>query len=88
MKSFAALFCTASVMAMASLSFADTIEGKIVAYDRKAQLIVMEDRSIYSLAGYDAPLLAELEAGDMVSIETEGGGEDGYGIVTEITLQN
>lgn len=88
MKRFAALFCTVSVMAMAPASFADTIEGKVVAYDRKAQLIVMEDRSIYSLAGYDAPLLTELAAGDMVVIETKGEGEDGYGLVTEIALQN
>lgn len=88
MRKIGALLCTAAIVATASMSHADTIEGKVVAYDRKAQLLVMEDRSIYSLAGYDAPLLAELEAGDMVLIETKGEGEDGYGLVTEITVQN
>lgn len=87
MKKIGALLCTATVLATATVSLADSVSGKILAYDRKAQILVMEDRSVYSLAGYDAPLLADLKAGDMVRIESKGEGEDGYGLVTEITLK-
>lgn len=88
MRKISAALCIATISAMASASFSDTISGKIIAYDRKAEVVVMEDRSVYSLADYDAPVLAELQAGDIVKIETTGEGEDGYGLVTEITIQN
>ena len=88
MKIVGPALVTMMALAMASVSFADTVTGKVVAYDRKAQVVVMEDRSIYSLANYDAPILSELEAGDTVKIETTGEGEDGYGLVTEVTITN
>ena len=81
-------FSAAVLIATAPLAFADTVEGKIVAYDRKAHVLVMEDRTIYSLTNYDAPVLAELKAGDNVKIEFQGEGEDGYGLVTSVEVKN
>ena len=78
----------AVLLATAPMALADSVEGKIVAFDRKAHVLVMEDRTIYSLAKYDAPVLTELKAGDMVKIDFEGEGEDGYGIVTSIEVKN
>ncbi len=78
----------AMLLGIAPQALADTIEGTIVAYDRKAQVIVLKDNSIYSLRKFDAPILAELKAGDKVKIETAGEGEDGYGLVKEIAIQN
>ena len=78
----------AVLMATAPMALADSVEGKIVAYDRKAHVLVMEDRTIYSLTKYDAPILGDLKAGDNVKIEFQGEGEDGYGLVTSIEVKN
>lgn len=86
---FTRLALSAAVLvAMAPMALADSVQGKVVAYDRKANVVVLEDRTVYSLANYDAPVLAELKAGDQVTIEFEGEGEDGYGLVVELEVAN
>lgn len=65
-------------------AFADIQIGKVAAYDRVAKLLVMEDKTIFTLEDFKGEVPADLQAGDQVEIDTSGGGEDGYGVVLSI----
>ena len=87
MKIYKVLILAAVIgVSMVAAARADTATGTIIAYDRKAQVIVMDDKSVWSLRGKDTPVPADLKAGDKVQIEAESAGEDGYGKITEIKV--
>lgn len=61
----------------ASAALADSTEGTVVAYDRKAGIIVLEDKTIWTLEGSEATPPPDLKAGDSIKIEYESAGDDG-----------
>ena len=67
-------FC---LIAGAGGALADSTTGAVVAYDRKAQVIVLEDKTIWSLEGSKAELPADLQAGERIEIDYESGGDNG-----------
>ena len=67
-------------------ALADSTSGKILAYDRKAQLIVLEDKTVWSLDGSEAAAPDALKAGDEVEIDFESEGEDGISKIESIKL--
>ena len=73
---------------MSSSAFADSTSGKVLAYDRKAQLIVLEDKTVWSLEGSEAAAPEDLKAGDEVEIDFESEGEDGISKIESIKLQS
>jgi len=75
-----ALLCVAS-QAVAE----DITHGTILALDRKAGIMVMTDRSVWSLDAIKAPLSAELKNGDRVEIRYESD-EEGVGEINSIQL--
>lgn len=81
---FAAALIAASLAAPA---FAGETDGTIVAYDRVAKVVVLDDMTIYSLqeGGYQAP--AELSAGDEVTVDFVSTGEDGIDNISAITIR-
>lgn len=68
--------------AMASL--ADETEGHVLAYDRKAGIIVLTDKTVWGLSD-SLSLPEDLGRGDRVLIEYETAGEDGLTQIDEIT---
>ena len=65
-------------------AFADETEGHVLAYDRKAHVIVLTDKSTWSLPA-DMMVPADLGAGDRVLFEYETAGEDGLTAITAVT---
>lgn len=60
-----------------SMALADSTTGAIVAYDRVAKRIVLDDKTVWTLEGSEAAAPADLKAGDRVAIDYDTAGEDG-----------
>ncbi len=78
---------TAATVAAAPV-LADSVSGTVLAFDRKAGLIVLQDKSVFTLTATDAEAPEGLKAGDMVTISYESLGEDGYGVIDSIAIGN
>lgn len=68
---------------LATPALADSTTGKILAFDRQADVIVMEDRTVWQLP----PKLlipTDLVAGDTVTITFTSAGENGIGSVDKL----
>lgn len=77
------LLAAAIVMAAATPVFADFTQGTVLAYDRVAHVIVMDDKTVWTLS--EETVVPEgLEAGDLVKIEFTGAGDDGIASVEAI----
>ena len=63
-------------LAAATPAFADTTTGIIVAFDRQADVIVMDDKTIWQLSPTTL-IPADLAAGDTITIEFTSAGDDG-----------
>ena len=63
----------------------DITEGTLLALDRKAGMLVLSDRTVWSLEDMKSPLPAELKAGDRVEIRYESD-EEGIGEIKSIRL--
>lgn len=80
MRRLAALL---ALLALAAPALADETSGTVLAYDRVAMVIVLDDKTVYQLS--DKTEVAEnLVAGDMVRIVYAGGGDAGIGAVTSV----
>lgn len=64
-------------------ALADETTGTIIAYDRVAKVIVMEDRTVFQLSD-KTELSADLVAGDKVRIVYAGAGDSGIGAVQSV----
>lgn len=73
----------AAMLAAATPVFADTTSGTVVAFDRKANVVVMDDKTIWQLAEKTA-VTEELEAGDAVRITFTSLGDDGIASVDAV----
>jgi hypothetical protein len=70
-------FITAALVSLAALpAFADETEGLVLAYDRQANVLVLNDRTIWELPE-TLEIPADLIAGDKVHLMYETAGEDG-----------
>ncbi|TMV10117.1 hypothetical protein FGK63_03385 [Ruegeria sediminis] len=66
----------AAALLAAAPALADEVTGTILAYDRVEGLIVLTDKTVWSLELIEAAPEG-LVAGDMIHIEYETAGEDG-----------
>lgn len=81
MKTFAA----AALALLAALpAFADETTGKVVAYDRKAGVMVLGDMTVWRLPP-DLLVPSDLGRGDQVRLVYETAGEDGLTRIGELT---
>ena len=69
----------------ATPALADSTTGTILAYDRKANVIVFNDRSTWELGDLVVP--EDLEAGDRVTISFTSAGDSGIGKANAITRE-
>ncbi len=77
----------ALVLAAVLPAYADETQGTIVAFDRVANILVMDDKTVWTLD----PALAlpdGLAAGDTVEIVYQGIADDGIGAITALTRTN
>lgn len=69
-----------------SMANAETIIGNVLAFDRKANVIVLDDKTVYNFEGLTAKIPDDLKAGDKIEIDGTGEGEDGYGNLTAVKV--
>lgn len=67
----------AAALLAAAPAFADETSGTVLAFDRVAGLIVLEDKTVWEVSA-DVTLPDNLAAGDMVTFVYESAGEDGF----------
>jgi hypothetical protein len=65
---------------------AETVTAKVAAFDRVDKILVLDDKTIWTLAGSEEAIPDSLKAGDDVTIEYTSPGEDGVGKITEIVI--
>ncbi len=75
-----------AALAAATPALADSVTDTVLAFDRKAQIIVLKDKTVFTLAEGDAEAPEGLKAGDIVTITYESLGEDGYGVIETIEV--
>lgn len=86
MKNYLSIALVATLMSAAPQAFArDTINGTILALDRKAGLLVLTDRSVWALEALKSPLPKELKAGDRIEIVYQSD-EEGVSDIEQISL--
>ena len=78
---------SAALLLAAAPAFADEVTGTILAYDRVAGVIVLDDKTIWSLELMDTVPVG-LMAGDTVDIAFETAGEDGMTKIDSITKKD
>jgi len=70
----------------ASPAHADELEGTVLAFDRVARVIVLQDRSVLPLELLAGDMPDELVAGDRIAVSFESNEDDGYQIIHSVTL--
>lgn len=65
-------------------AFADSTEGHVLAYDRKAGVIVLTDNTTWAIP-HEITLPADLGQGDRVLFEYDTAGEDGLTRISGVT---
>ena len=76
------LLAATLLAATAAPALAETTTGTIVAYDRAASRIVLDDRTVWRLGKALVP--ADLAAGDKVVIDYTAGGDEGIRSVESV----
>ena len=80
-----ALGVIAIAVPLAAPALADEVEGTVVAHDRLAHRVIMDDRTIYEYDPATTTLPRAILAGDRIRIDYRGG-EDGVEAVTSIEI--
>lgn len=83
MKPFLSLAVVSILLITTTHAAADVTQGTILALDRKARLLVLEDRTAWSLELMKSDIAADLKAGDRVEIVYESD-EEGIGEIKSI----
>ena len=62
----------------------DAVDGTVLAYDRKANVIVLTDKSVWTLEKLEGALPEELQAGDRIAIRYQANEDDGLTVIHSI----
>ncbi|MEQ8710153.1 MAG: hypothetical protein RIC36_14265 [Rhodospirillales bacterium] len=68
-------------------AFAASTEGTVVAFDRKAKVIVLDDKTVWTIVGSEDAVPATLKAGDVIVIDYVSTGDDGIQKISTITIK-
>jgi hypothetical protein len=77
-------FLIPAVLLLATSAQADEVTGDVLAFDRVASVIVMEDKSVFTVPNPEV-IPADLQAGETVTIVFKTEGENGLTSVQSIT---
>jgi len=75
------ILCAAALLTAPQVFAQDISEGTILAYDRKANILILTDRSVFPLEKLTSAAPDDLEAGDRIHIRYDSNEDDG---ITEI----
>ena len=81
------LLALPALLALATLTAplqADELENTVLAYDRKAGLIVLSDRSVIPLANLQGEIPEDLVAGERILVRFESNEDDGIHTVHDV----
>jgi len=78
------LLTSAALTLLAMHAFADSVSGTILAFDRVANIIVLDDKTIWTIPA-DFALPENLVAGDDILIDYKSNGDNGVGVYMSIT---
>jgi hypothetical protein len=81
-----AALASAILLSSCSIALADSTVGTILAFDRVAKIIVLKDKTVWTLEGSEASAPDGLKAGDKVEIIYETAGEDGLTKIDAIKM--
>ena len=80
------LIAAALLAVTAVPAFADSTQGTVLAFDRVANVIVLEDKTVWSLE--TLKIVPEgLKAGDMVEINFTSNADNGWGRINAVTIK-
>lgn len=65
------------LLSTVSAAYADSVEGVILAFDRKAMVLVLNDKTVWTLEGSESAVPPDLKAGEKVEINYLSAGEEG-----------
>ena len=82
-KTLAALPALA-LLAASTSALADAVDGTVLAHDRVANILVLSDKTVWTLANLEAPLPDGLAAGDRVEISYESNEDDGLKLIHSV----
>lgn len=68
-------------------AFADSVKGEVVAFDRVANVLVLDDKTVWTLSDVGGVAPEGLEAGMTVAITYDALGEDGYSKIESIVIE-
>lgn len=77
------LLSAVTIAFLAAPAFADQVSGSVLAYDRVNHIIILDDKTVWSIPA-DFSLPENLLAGDNITIEFKGAAEDGIGPILTI----
>lgn len=77
-------FLIPAALLLATSAQADEVTGDVLAFDRVAGVIVMEDKSVFTLPNPDV-IPVDLQAGETVTIVFKTDGDNGLTSVQSIT---
>lgn len=80
------ILIAAALLAAATPALADTANGTVFAYDAKANILVLDDKTIWQL-GANTIVPDMLTPGDKIIIDFTSAGDDGIASVEKITSQ-
>ena len=63
----------------------DTMDGTVLALDRKAKTLILTDKTVWSLVELTSPVPSGLKAGDLIEIQYESD-EDGVTSISSIKI--
>jgi hypothetical protein len=87
MQKKALLILTAAMLLTALQVFAqDMSQGTILAYDRKANILVLTDRSVFPLEKLTSEPPDDLKAGDRINIQYDSNEDDGITAIYSIKV--
>lgn len=72
-----------TLIAMALPALADEVTGTVLAYDRVDNIIVLDDKTVWTIPA-DFAVPADLIAGEKITIEFQGAAENGVGLLLSI----
>ena len=87
MKKHGLFLLTAGMLLTASqVGAQDISDGTVLAFDRKANILVFTDKTVWPLETLTSSLPANLKAGDRVEIQYESNEDDGVTAIHSIKI--
>ena len=77
-------FILPAFLLLSTAAQADEVTGKVVAFDRVAKVIVMQDKTIFEIKD-PAIVPADLKAGETITIDFKQDGDNGIVAIQSIT---